>query len=94
LIVGLAATPSKTPTKTPLKTPLKMAGVLTPLEQKIFDEIKQNPAATFAKIAEALSISRYTVAEYIKKLKTKGVIRRRGGARGGYWEISPDDGKE
>ncbi len=93
LIVELAATPSKTPSKTPLKTPLKIAAVLTPLEQKIFDEINQNPAATFAKIAEALTISRYTVAEYVKKLKTKGVIKRRGGARGGYWEISTDDGE-
>ena len=87
LMVGVAATPTMTPTKTPTK---KVAG-LTSLEQKIFNEIKKDNTITFNRIALALSISRYTVVEYVNKLKTKGAIKRQGGSRAGYWEILISD---
>jgi len=83
LIIGVAATPTKTPIK-------KVTG-LTSLEQKIFNEIKKDNAITFNRIADVLSISRYTVVEYVNKLKTKGVIKRQGSARAGYWEILISD---
>lgn len=92
LMVGVATvTPAKTPTKTPSKTVVP----LTALEEKIFNEIKKKNTVTFGQIAATLAISLHTVAEYIQKLKTKGVIKRQGGTRAGYWEILlPDDGSE
>ena len=83
LMIGVAVTPTKTPTKT--------AVALTSLEQKIVNEIKKDHAITFNRIAAGLSISRYTVVEYVNKLKAKGVINRQGGARAGYWEILISD---
>lgn len=95
LKVEAAVTPTKTPIKTPTKTPTKTTATLTALEEKILNEIKKDHAITFNRIAAAISISRHTVAEYISKLKTKGVIKRHGGTRGGYWEILvPDNEKE
>ena len=87
LRVEVAVAPTKTPIKTPIKTPTKIAAPLTPLEEKIFNEIERDNGITFGRIADNLSISRYTVAEYVKKLKAKGVIKRRGGTRAGYWEV-------
>jgi len=91
LMVGVSTTPTKTPTKTPIKTPTKKVAGLTSLERKIFHEIKKDNAITFNRIATALSISRYTVVEYVNKLKIKGVIKRQGGSRAGYWEILISD---
>ena len=87
LVVGVSTTPIKTPTKTPIKTPTKKVAGLSSLERKVFHEIKKDNAITFNRIATALSISRYTVVEYVNKLKTKGFIKRHGGSRAGYWEI-------
>ena len=78
---------------TPTKTPAKMVVPLTALEKKIFNEIEKENTITFLRIADALSISRHTVAEYVKKLKAKGVIKRRGGTRSGYWEITSHEGE-
>ncbi len=39
------------------------------------------------KIAEALGIGIDTVKEYIKRLKDKGVLMRRGKTSAGYWEV-------
>ncbi len=91
LRVVVAATPTNAPAKTPTKTPTKIitkiSVPLTPLEEKIFNEIRRDNTITFSRIADNLSISRHTVAEYVKKLKNKGVIKRRGGTRAGYWEV-------
>jgi len=82
----------KTPTKTPMKTPTKKMAPLTGLEEKIVNEIRHDSTISISHIATNLAISRYTVAEYVKKLKNKGVIQRHGSPRGGYWEvISADD---
>jgi len=91
LKVGVSTTTTKTPTKTPIKPPTKKVAGLTSLERKIFHDIKKDNAITFNRIATALSISRYTVVEYVNKLKIKGVIKRQGGSRAGYWEILISD---
>jgi len=71
----------KTPQKTPQKT------ILTALELKIFNKIKENPSISRKQIAIELKISPYTVKEYLEKLKKKEVIKRVGPAKGGYWEV-------
>ncbi|MCJ7624962.1 MAG: winged helix-turn-helix transcriptional regulator, partial [Anaerolineaceae bacterium] len=60
---------------------------LTSLENNIVNEIIKNPAITRKQIASNLGISPETVKEYLEKLKKKGLLRRIGAARGGYWEV-------
>ncbi len=38
-------------------------------------------------LVRALDISADTVKEYINKLRKKGIVRRVGPDRGGYWEV-------
>jgi ATP-dependent DNA helicase RecG len=61
--------------------------VLTELEGKVLNEIKNNLKISREQIAERLRIKPGTVKEYIKKLRDKGVLRRVGKTSGGYWEI-------
>ena len=87
--VEMRHTPTKTPIKTPTKTPMKAEDqdvYLTGLEDKIFKQIQTDNHITFENIATNLSISRNTVIEYVNKLKSKGVLKRVGGRRGGHWE--------
>jgi len=74
------------PLKTPLKTPLKEV-FLTELEDKLLNIIKENNKITQPQMAEKLDISIYTVKEYIKRLKKKKAIKRKGSARRGWWQI-------
>ena len=65
----------------------KIAGYLTDLESKIINKIDLDNTITMNKIANDLKISKHTVAEYIKKLKTKKVLERIGSTKGGYWKV-------
>jgi ATP-dependent DNA helicase RecG len=60
---------------------------LTFLENNMVNELIKNPAITRKQIASNLDISPETVKEYLEKLKKKGLLRRIGAARGGYWEV-------
>lgn len=55
--------------------------------QKIFDYIKENPNISRNELCEKLNINPSAVQKHIEKLKTQNVIKRIGGAKGGYWEI-------
>jgi len=74
----------QSPQKTPQKTPQKMA---TPLEKKVIGEIMKNPLISRQQIARNLNISQETVKEYLEKLKLKGLLKRIGPDKGGYWEV-------
>lgn len=50
--------------------------------------LSEDPAYTSTVIAEKLSISRKTVSQKLKELKEKGMIKRIGSDRKGYWKIS------
>lgn len=78
---AVAGTPQKTPQKTPQI-------ILTELETKLADTMTGEPRISRAKLADRLGISAHTVKEYINKLKKKGVLRRIGPDRGGYWEVT------
>ena len=75
---------SQPPQVTPQVTPQV---VLTELEEKVLNEIKNNVKISREQIAERLRIKPGTVKEYIKKLKDKGVLRRVGKTSGGHWEV-------
>ena len=82
-------TVEKTVGKTVEKTAEKLIGI-----------IKSNPKVTIKELSSLLNITRRGVEEQIKSLKDKGIIRRVGSAKGGYWEIlqgsepiNPNDGE-
>jgi len=70
-------------TTIPQKTPQKP----TALEEKILAKIGKNPKITRKELAIQLVISEETIKEYLKRLRKKGLLLRRGGRKEGYWEI-------
>ena len=55
--------------------------------QKIMDLIRENPYMTTQEMADSIGIIRRTVAKHIKSLQEKGIIKRIGPDKGGYWEV-------
>jgi ATP-dependent DNA helicase RecG len=60
---------------------------LTDKEVEIITLIKGDKAISKKAIAAKIGIGTTSVSRYIDSLKTKGVIERVGGDRGGYWKI-------
>ena len=56
--------------------------------EKIVQAIKNNPNVTTAELADILDISQKGVEWQLKQLKEKGILRRVGADKGGYWEIT------
>ena len=59
---------------------------------KILDMMRENPKITREELAEKTSLSIRGVEWNIKKLKQKGLIKRVGAAKGGYWKVIKNDG--
>ena len=59
--------------------------------EKILAQIKQKPTISAAEIAMQIEMSSRGVEKQIRKLREKGVIKRIGADRDGYWEIIKDD---
>ena len=55
--------------------------------EKIVNILSHSPSATVRELSEILGLSRRGVEEQIKSLKQKGIIRRIGPDKGGYWEV-------
>lgn len=62
--------------------------ILTKLEASILKIVQKNPVSSREEIAKVLAISPETVKEYLAKLKEKGVLKRVGPDKGGYWEVT------
>ncbi|MDE5608320.1 MAG: Fic family protein [Muribaculaceae bacterium] len=56
---------------------------------KIIRLIKENPYHSARTLSEAIGISPKGVEKQLAKLKSQGLLRRIGSARGGFWEIDP-----
>ena len=54
---------------------------------KIIAAIKENPSVTQKRLVEITGLTRRGIEWQIKQLKEKGIIRRVGADRGGYWEV-------
>jgi ATP-dependent DNA helicase RecG len=57
-------------------------------QKKMVQLINLNPNITINDMASILGISTTAIDKNIKILKDKGIIRRVGGDKGGYWEIA------
>lgn len=53
--------------------------------QKILAAMQENPAVTIRELQEIVGLSESGVKKIIKQLRTEGVIKREGGAKGGRW---------
>jgi len=60
-------------------------------QQGILHLIKENKYLTYDEITKQLSLERTTVWRNIKKLQEKGLLRRVGPDKGGYWEVIDND---
>ena len=60
-------------------------------QQGILHLIKENKYLTYDEITKQLSLERTTVWGNIKKLQEKGLLRRVGPDKGGYWEVIDND---
>ena len=54
---------------------------------QIMTLLKANPHLTYEELAERIGQTRKTVQRHLQQLKAKGLLRRIGGAKGGYWEV-------
>lgn len=56
-------------------------------DEKLVEIILSTPAATIPIMQEKLGITRDGVNKALKRLKSKGIIRRVGPDKGGHWEV-------
>jgi len=54
-------------------------------------EIQKNPFIIRDDLVKTTGLTANQVRGYLESLKKKGVIRRVGAKKGGYWEIIQDD---
>ena len=55
--------------------------------EKILNAIKNNSKITQNKLIEVTGLTRRGVEWNLAKLKEKGIIKRSGPTKGGYWEV-------
>lgn len=67
----------------PVNEPVK----LTKSAKKVLQALKTNSESTIDEIATSISVSRETVKRSLKSLSEKGLIKRVGSDKTGYWEI-------
>lgn len=60
---------------------------VTDAEKKILIQLEVDPGYSYVELAEKLGVSKKTIAEHIKSLKEKGIIRRIGNNKKEYWKI-------
>ena len=56
-------------------------------ERKIFEEMQKNPTITAQELSKMLSINLRNTKKNIEKIKEKGLIKRVGSRKSGYWEV-------
>ena len=64
-----------------------VTGEVTDRERQVLQLLIEDPGYTMPQLAEKMTVSRKTVAGYLKSLKEKDVIERVGTTRSGHWEI-------
>ena len=65
-----------------------MTDKVTNRERQVLQLLIEDPGYTMPQLAEKMTVSRKTVAVYLKSLKEKGFIKRVGTTRSGHWEIN------
>ena len=55
--------------------------------QKILETIKENPTVTRKELASIIGVSENGIKFHITNLKKKGLLKRVGPDKGGYWKV-------
>jgi ATP-dependent DNA helicase RecG len=66
---------------------------INPMERQVLEIVAENPSLTLDEIALRISRTAKTAQRYLDKLRNKGIIRRSGSRKNGFWQIIAD-GKE
>ena len=61
--------------------------IISDREKEILNLIKENPRISREELSEKIKINPSAVQKHISKLKKKGVLRRTGPDKGGYWKV-------
>lgn len=69
------------------KVTVKVAVKVTANQKRMLEEIEKNPYITQEELAGIVGISRKSVVVNMKKLREKGLIRRFGADKNGFWEV-------
>lgn len=65
-----------------------MTDKVTDDERTLLLFLIEDPGYTVSQLSEKMEVSRKTVAQKMKKLKEKDIIKRIGSDRKGYWKIN------
>lgn len=57
-------------------------------ELAIVNEISKDPRTTISQLNQIVGISTTAIGNNITKLKEKGILKRIGPDKGGYWEVN------
>lgn len=60
---------------------------VTDAEMKKLIQLEVDLGYSYVDLAEKVGVSKKTIAEHIKSLKEKGIIKKIGNNKKGYWEI-------
>ncbi|MEI7597406.1 MAG: winged helix-turn-helix transcriptional regulator [Bacteroidota bacterium] len=69
----------------------KVTEKVTDNQSLIINFIKDNPQITTNELARLVGISQRKIKENISKIKDRGLIKRKGAAKGGCWEVIVDN---
>ena len=73
--------------ETEKKVTAKVSVKVTVNQQKILDEIKENPFVTQEELAQIIGLSRKSIIQNMKKLQENGLLKRVGADKNGRWEV-------
>lgn len=59
-------------------------------QDEILSLIKHNPKMIRKEMSDSIGINESAIQKHIEQLKQRGIIKRIGGSRGGYWKINED----
>lgn len=65
----------------------KVGERVTENQKRVLEEIMKDKYITVKRLSESIGISERKTQENIKKLKDKGLLKRVGPDKGGYWEV-------
>lgn len=65
----------------------KLGEKLTPNQLEIVKEMTANNRITFKELSNLLHISEVSIHNNVSTLRKKGIVKRVGPAKGGYWEV-------
>jgi predicted HTH transcriptional regulator len=75
-----------------IETTVKSSPISSPIsspktEDKILQQLRENPQCSTQQLGDVLGISKRAVLKQIEKLKQQGRLARIGSSKGGHWQV-------